>query len=285
MEGGSNTTCFLCNTEYQDKTLKCSNHNCKNSLCVDCLRKWFNEHKREDQIICRKGLQCLCGTFGFKQSSYYTKKYTTKELLLKGDRKWLFSKLKKLYKWDDLFIKIAIIEYIQFIKLKIQLDDINDSILAPSPIIDLIWVLHTKNQEKYIMFCTRINKNTIITRNEIKKDDDSIMYYNQRYSVTLSLLSDDSFREIDIWTQKQCYYRPSIQIFVKLIEGGWGTIKINYIEPVIILKYRLKMKFNLNPHNIRLISKGYQLDDNRSLDFYKILRDSNIFIVGRLRAD
>ena len=287
MDDALNTKCILCNAEYQDKMVNCLRRrgNCKNNACIDCLRKWFDEHERDDQVICRNGPQCLCGEFGFRQSSYYTKKYVTKELLLKSERQWIFSKLKKMYEWEDLFIKSVIREYIQFIKLKIALADVNDNILAPSPIIDMIWVFHIKNQEKYITFCTRVNKNNIILRNKIKPDDESIIHYNQKYSNTLSLLSNDSFREIDIWIPSQFCYRPNVQIFVILLDGKYATIEANISEPVIIFKYRIQLVNDTDPNNMRLIYAGRQLDDNRSLEFYKIGDTSTIHLVGRMRGD
>jgi hypothetical protein len=285
--------CLQCNTYHEGRMQQCGYKwkGCQKYTCKPCLRKWFKEHK-DDKEICRKGPQCSCGEpYGFSQPTFYTKRENLHEMMPKNEIRWLQKKLEKEYDWSKLFAKCAIVEYIQFMKLKIGLRDIDDKILAPSGVVECIWVEHIDNPEKYFMFCTRVNHNNIIHReSQLQKSDDvSIGQLNEKYSTTLSLLSDDSFNEVDIWSHSGFYDKPIFyhrsngQFFVKTVDGNTKTVYANLCEPVTLFKYRVRLADNTLPDKFRLIFAGRQLEDWKCLDHYRVERESTFWITYWLR--
>ncbi len=271
--------CIYCQKEFEAKKLLiCQYDNCKNGLCKRCIEEWHI--KSYIKVLDPYGPKCKCDRHGFsiQYQEWYlgqTEKQAIWHPLLKSERKWFIKKLREKHNWDKNFTKSVLLEYNKFIKLKMILDDVDDKIFAPSPIIDTVWAHHLQYPTKYINYCHRVNKEKILYRSEELKDDESSTSYNERYSRTLSLLSEESFIKDNIWTHYGYIYRPDTQIFVRTITNKSISILVNLQEPVQLFKYRLIIKENITI-NLYYLSFGKTLEDNKSLSHYGIIKNSSI---------
>ena len=202
-------------------------------------------------------------------------------IFINKEKKWLVNRMQQIYNWDKEFTKRALYEYIKFIKLKILLSDIKDEILAPSDVIDKIWIEHLNTQDKYIEFCYRNNKKNVLYRREINHDNNSIANYNEKYSTTLALLDEESFNKKDIWIYSNYVYRPYVQIFICSITEKITQISVNLEEPVFILKCRIRLH-ERETNSLQLYFNSTKLENKKSLSYYGITENSTILFVYNL---
>ena len=277
--------CITCHKEFQEKKLLiCHYEDCHKGLCKDCVEQWHIDNYI--RVLDAFGPKCKCERHGFsiEYQEWYlsrTEKQIIWDPLLKSERKWFVKKLCEKHKWDKNFTKQALLEYTKFIKLKMVLGDVDDKILAPSPIIDAIWQCHLQYSTKYIKYCSRINKEKLLCRSEELKDTESPVSYNERYSRTLSLLPEESFLQGNIWAHYGYIYRPNTKIFVRTITNKIISMLVNLQESVTLFKYRLIIKENITI-DLYYLSFGKTLEDNKSLSHYNIKEGSSIDLNVRL---
>jgi len=266
-------SCILCETANK-KTLTCQY--CQKTICKTCLKEWHND-VYNGVLIDHYGPLCKCGRYGYSDKYqewfvFISEKQVQWQGFIEKERRWLISRMQKMYKWDKKFTKKALVEYKKFICLKGVLDDAQDEILAPSDIIDKIWIEHINTQDKYIEFCLRINKE-VMYRSELNLDDTSVATYNEKYSRTLALLDEDSFKQTEIWIPNEHIYRPNCQISVRTIIKRLIPIEANLDEPVFIFKYRIQLKENGPANEMNLIFNSVKLENKKSLSYYGIEKD------------
>ena len=75
---------------------------------------------------------------------------------------------------------------------------------------------------------------------------------------------------------------PSMQIFIKLLDGNIRTIEIEPDALVELLKERVKEITGMPLKYQRLIHNGKQLQDSRYLSDYNIQKDDTIYLTARL---
>ena len=75
-----------------------------------------------------------------------------------------------------------------------------------------------------------------------------------------------------------------MQIFVKTLTGKTITLYVNPDEHLGYTKYRIQDKEGIPSDQQRIIFKGQQLEDHKTLTFYKIFKESTLHLVLRLRG-
>ena len=78
--------------------------------------------------------------------------------------------------------------------------------------------------------------------------------------------------------------RGGMQIFVKTLSGKSITVDVDPRDSVEALKAKIADREGVPADQQRLVFGGKQLEDGRSLADYNVVKDSNVFLVLRLRG-
>jgi len=73
-----------------------------------------------------------------------------------------------------------------------------------------------------------------------------------------------------------------MQIFIKGLTGTTTTLEVGSMDTVLLVKGMIEDKQGIPPSAQRLIWSGRQLEDDRTLDDYKIDKDSTLHLTLRL---
>jgi hypothetical protein len=75
-----------------------------------------------------------------------------------------------------------------------------------------------------------------------------------------------------------------VQLFVKGLKGETHTCDVDETDDVLEIRKQFSKKANIPVEQIRLIFKGQQLEDSRTLRQYGIQKESMIHSVLRIRG-
>ena len=76
----------------------------------------------------------------------------------------------------------------------------------------------------------------------------------------------------------------SMQIFVMMLTGKYITLEVSALHTIEEIKALVERREGIPPDQQRLIHKGEQLEDGRTLQHYGILKESVLHLVLRLRG-
>ena len=133
--------------------------------------------------------------------------------------------------------------------------------------------------EKWII--TYLNTLKIIC---VYKNCEESIEYKKFYNHILGCShSKEGYKELQR-PEKEIFYYPDINIFVKTIDDVSLSFEVKLNTTVKELKKMLKQKLNLELNEIVLNFGGKTLQDSRTLETYNIQKNSTIFQHGRLKG-
>ena len=74
-------------------------------------------------------------------------------------------------------------------------------------------------------------------------------------------------------------------VFFKSLSGHTESLRVNYDEKISSVKDKFQYHFGIPPAYIKFIFAGKELEDEKRLNDYNIMRESTIHAPVRIRGD
>lgn len=105
--------------------------------------------------------------------------------------------------------------------------------------------------------------------------------YNNKILISSDLLISSGIQDGDLI---ELIDKDNIQIFIKTLTGKTITLNVGSYDNIKYVKLLIKLKEEIPFDQQRLVFKGQQLEDNRSIADYDIQNGSKLYLILRLRG-
>lgn len=105
--------------------------------------------------------------------------------------------------------------------------------------------------------------------------------YNNKILISSDLLISSGIQDGDLI---ELIDKNNIQIFIKTLTGKTITLNVGSYDNIKYVKLLIKLKEEIPFDQQRLVFKGQQLEDNRSIADYDIQNGSKLYLILRLRG-
>jgi large subunit ribosomal protein L40e len=207
------------------------------------------------------------------------------EILSLVDISKLVARLARHYiQKEDAFS--AVKEFARFVVLKNLIGDSEGGLLSPSPLVDLVWHEMILDTRMYAKFCFRACGGRVLEHDPDGASDENAFERVKRQRLT----SREYTREFgamnkSIWPIDSFYIDENIfSVHLKTLTGKTVTLDVVKDLSVRELKLKLQDKEGIPPSEVRLLLGSDQLHDSRTLLECKIVKDSVLLLVLKLRG-